>query len=66
MLGKLVGTELVETLGRDMNGCASTDGNEARLWEAQEHLIDGRTAARLAKTFKALSDPTRMRIISME
>jgi len=27
-------------------------------------LIDGLTATRLARTFKALSDPTRVRIIS--
>ncbi|MFC2029854.1 ArsR/SmtB family transcription factor [Chloroflexota bacterium] len=47
------------------NGCTTTNGSDARLSEAQEHLIDAGTAARLAQTFKALSDPTRMRIISV-
>lgn len=31
---------------------------------AQRGLIDGLSAARLAETFKALSDPSRVRIIS--
>lgn len=30
----------------------------------KERVIDGPTAIRLAQTFKALSDPTRVRIIS--
>ncbi len=44
--------------------CESADVDEARVRETQEHLIDGLTATRLAWTFKALSDPTRVRIIS--
>ncbi|MFQ5856000.1 MAG: ArsR/SmtB family transcription factor [Anaerolineae bacterium] len=32
--------------------------------DAQPYLIDDVTATRLAETFKALSDPTRVRIIS--
>jgi ArsR family transcriptional regulator len=38
--------------------------DEVRVRGAQERLIDGLTATRLAQTFKALSDPTRVRIIS--
>jgi len=38
--------------------------NKARVREAQQHLVDGPAAVRLAKTFKALSDPTRVRLIS--
>ena len=38
------------------------DENQVR--EAQAHLIDGLTATRVAQLFKALSDPTRVRIIS--
>lgn len=30
-----------------------------------DHLIDSQTANRLAEVFKALSDPTRLRIISL-
>lgn len=35
-----------------------------RVREAERDLINGLTAARLAEVFKALSDPTRLRIIS--
>ncbi|HEY75213.1 MAG TPA: winged helix-turn-helix transcriptional regulator [Thermoflexia bacterium] len=44
--------------------CEWTEVDEERLRGAQERLIDGPTATRLARTFKALSDPTRVRIIS--
>ncbi len=44
--------------------CESADMNEARVRGAQEQLVDGLTATRLAETFKALSDPTRVRLIS--
>ncbi len=43
--------------------CAYLDQDRAR--EAQPHLIDDATAERLAETFKALSDPTRVRIVSI-
>lgn len=39
------------------------DADRAR--EAQANLIDDPTVLRLADTFKALSDPTRVRIISV-
>jgi len=38
--------------------------DEDRVRRAEAHLVDGLTATRLAETFKALSDPTRVRIIS--
>ena len=38
--------------------------DEDRVRQAQAGLVDGLTATRLAETFKALSDPTRVRIIS--
>ncbi|HID89672.1 MAG TPA: ArsR family transcriptional regulator [Anaerolineales bacterium] len=44
--------------------CEWTEVDEDRLRGVQERLIDGLTATRLAHTFKALSDPTRVRIIS--
>jgi DNA-binding transcriptional ArsR family regulator len=37
---------------------------EGRVPRAQQPLIDDASAIRLADTFKALSDPTRVRIIS--
>jgi ArsR family transcriptional regulator len=40
-----------------------TDAAHARL--VAEHLIDGVTATRLADLFKALADPTRVRIIGL-
>lgn len=38
--------------------------DEERVRQAERELIDGLTATRLAEVFKALSDPTRLRIIS--
>ncbi|MFQ6001146.1 MAG: ArsR/SmtB family transcription factor [Anaerolineae bacterium] len=45
--------------------CEVTVIDEAKVQRAEEDLIDGLTATRLAGTFKALSDPTRVRIISV-
>jgi ArsR family transcriptional regulator len=38
--------------------------HEDQVKSAQEQLIDGLTATYLANTFQALSDPTRVRLIS--
>jgi DNA-binding transcriptional ArsR family regulator len=38
--------------------------DQAKARQARQDLVDGRTARRLAQTFQALSDPTRVRIIS--
>jgi len=54
----------VETKAREKSKCGSVDLNESRVRDIQEYLVDGGTATRLAQTFKALSDPTRVRIIS--
>jgi DNA-binding transcriptional ArsR family regulator len=43
--------------------CEDTDTRIAQ--ELREHLIETQTANRLAEVFKALSDPTRLRIISL-
>jgi DNA-binding transcriptional ArsR family regulator len=49
---------------RDPDRCEvySIDRNAVRQAHAQ--LVDGLTATRLAEFFKALSDPTRVRVIS--
>jgi len=44
--------------------CGGANVDETRVHDIKEHLIDRPTAAELAQTFKALSDPTRVRIIS--
>ena len=44
--------------------CEVTYIDQDRVLEASAHLVDGLTATRIAETFKALSDPTRVRIIS--
>jgi len=44
--------------------CELTVIDQVRVRRAAGHLIDGLTATQLASTFKALSDPTRVRIIS--
>jgi len=38
--------------------------HEDEVRKAEERLIDGLSAAKLARTFQALADPTRVRIIS--
>ena len=44
--------------------CESTEADVARVQGAQRCMVDEISATRLAETFKALSDPTRVRIIS--
>jgi ArsR family transcriptional regulator len=45
--------------------CAETYIHQERVQEALPHLLDDPTAVRLAETFRALSDPTRVRIVSL-
>ena len=45
--------------------CAQTYLHPNRVEEAVVNLLEGPTANRLAETFKALSDPTRVRIVSL-
>jgi len=44
--------------------CQETVIDEGRVRAAQERLVDGLTATRLAELFKVLGDPTRVRILS--
>jgi len=44
--------------------CEVTVIDEAKVRRAEKDLVGGLTATRLAEIFKALSDPTRVRIIS--
>jgi ArsR family transcriptional regulator len=50
---------------RSDDECQSGDGVIARIDGVRERLSDDPTARQLAQTFKALSDPTRVRIISV-
>ena len=45
--------------------CAETIIDEENVNKAQQALLDGVQATHLADTFKALADPTRIRIISI-
>ena len=45
--------------------CAADHSDESLALAAEEHLLDGITATRVAELFKALSDPTRVRIIGL-
>jgi DNA-binding transcriptional ArsR family regulator len=45
--------------------CTTTYIHEERVQAALAHLVDHPTAIHLAETFKALSDPTRVRIVSL-
>jgi ArsR family transcriptional regulator len=47
------------------NHCAETYIHAERVEAAIVHLVESSTAIRLAETFKALSDPTRVRIVSL-
>jgi DNA-binding transcriptional ArsR family regulator len=45
--------------------CAETYVHGDRVQAAIGRLVDDEAAARLAETFKALSDPTRVRLVSL-
>lgn len=45
--------------------CADTHTDVAHARLIAEFLVDGITATRMAELFKALADPTRVRIISL-
>ena len=45
--------------------CADDHSDETLVRAAQEHLLDGITAIQVADLFKALADPTRVRIIGL-
>lgn len=45
--------------------CADDHSDETLARAAEQHLLDGITATRVADLFKALADPTRVRIISL-
>ena len=47
-----------------LDRCAETIIHEEQVHAAQERLVDGLTATRLADLFAALGDPTRVRILS--
>ncbi len=44
--------------------CEETFIHEDQVKVAQQHLVDSLTSIHLATTFQALSDPTRVRLIS--
>ena len=44
--------------------CEENFIHEDQVNIAQEHLVDGLTSTHLARTFQALSDPSRVRLIS--
>ena len=47
------------------NHCAETYHNGDRVQAAKGRLVDDTTVASLADTFRALSDPTRLRLVSL-
>ena len=44
--------------------CEVYNLDEAKIKSAQARLVDGLTATQLSQTFRALSDPSRVRIVS--
>jgi DNA-binding transcriptional ArsR family regulator len=55
----------METEVSTKDRCGGANGRRTHCQDIHENLVDPSTAARLAQTFKALSDPTRVRIISV-
>ncbi len=52
-------------MGRQDNECCEeVRHDELQVQEAQQALVDALTAERMAQTFRALADPTRVRILS--
>jgi DNA-binding transcriptional ArsR family regulator len=47
------------------NHCAGTYLHQEQVQAVIDNLVDDPTATRLAETFRALSDPTRVRIVSL-
>lgn len=47
------------------NGCGETHLAEEQVQAVMGYLVDDRSAVALAEMFKALSDPTRLRIVSL-
>ena len=45
--------------------CADDHTDDSLARAAENHLLDGITATRVADLFKALADPTRIRIINL-
>lgn len=50
---------------KNADRCAETLIDEDRVNQAQQFLLDGLRATHLADIFKALADPTRVRIVSV-
>ena len=50
--------------GLDKDRCASTHFRDNVVDQVRAQLLDDNTATRLAELFRALGDPTRVRIIS--
>ncbi len=55
--------QIIQTQSADR--CEETIIDADKVLRAQQTLLDGLTATHLADTFKALADPTRVRIISV-
>ena len=52
-------------IAKPADRCAETIINEDKVKQAQQALLDGLLATHLAAMFKALADPTRLRIVSV-
>lgn len=52
------------TLDQQVPSCDKPFIHEDQVRQAQSHLVDAGQATNLSRTFQALSDPTRVRLIS--
>jgi ArsR family transcriptional regulator len=56
---------MCQELAMSDSHCAEAYVHGKRVQAALEHLVEDTAAIRLAETFKALSDPSRVRIVSL-
>lgn len=52
-------------MSNGLSNCSDSHSDETLARGAQAHLLNGITATHVAELFKALSDPTRARIIGL-
>lgn len=56
---------MIKTEENSLSVCAGDHSDHSLVRIVQQHMLDATRANQVAELFKALSDPTRVRIISM-
>ncbi len=56
---------MAATAPKTLSTCPPSRSEESLAEAARDHLLDEESAARVAELFKALADPTRLRIVGL-